>query len=37
MWNEETNEVRWMTAWDTQEADISEFVKLIKSSLSLNI
>jgi len=37
MWNEETNEVRWMTAWDTQEVDIREFVKLIKSSLSLNI
>jgi len=33
MWNEETNEVRWMTAWDTQEEDIRLFVELIKQSL----
>jgi len=29
-WNEETNEVRWMTSWDTQETDISSFVVLLK-------
>jgi threonine aldolase len=33
MWNEETNEVRWMTAWDTGESDIQQFVKLIRSNL----
>ncbi len=30
VWNEETNEVRWMTSWDTQEADIIKFVTLLK-------
>ena len=31
IWNEHTNEVRWMTSWDTTESDIIDFVKLIKS------
>lgn len=30
VWNEETNEVRWMTSWDTQEVDIIKFVSLLK-------
>jgi threonine aldolase len=29
-WNEETNEVRWMTSWDTQEADVISFALLLK-------
>ena len=30
VWNEETNEVRWMTSWDTQESDIIKFVTFLK-------
>ncbi len=33
IWNEDTNEVRWMTSWDTQEADIISFVLLLKKLL----
>lgn len=29
-WNENTNEVRWMTSFDTTEDDIKQFVKKIK-------
>jgi threonine aldolase len=31
MWDEHRSEVRWMTAFDTQEEDIRNFVALIKS------
>lgn len=30
VWDEHTNEVRWMTSWDTQEEDIYGFVALVK-------
>lgn len=33
MWNEFTNEVRWMTSWDTTEEDIYAFVALLKKCL----
>lgn len=33
VWDEDRNEVRWMTSWDTTEADIAEFVTLIKNLL----
>lgn len=33
IWNEDTNEVRWMTSWDTQEADIYTFTILLKKLL----
>jgi len=33
-WNPATGEVRWMTAWDTTEADIDTFVAAIASELS---
>jgi len=33
-WNPATGEVRWMTAWDTTEADIDAFVTAIASELS---
>ncbi|MDP4208009.1 MAG: low specificity L-threonine aldolase [Bacteroidota bacterium] len=29
-WNEHTNEVRWMTSWDTQETDIIAFTNLLQ-------
>jgi threonine aldolase len=32
-WNEETNEYRWMTSWDTTEEDINNFVELLKEEL----
>jgi threonine aldolase len=32
-WNEATSEYRLMTSWDTTEADIDEFVKLLKKEL----
>ncbi len=35
VWNEERNEVRWMTSFDTQEKDIDEFVELIKEKIEL--
>ena len=34
MWNEARNEVRWMTAYDTQEEDIYNFIKLLKNLLN---
>ncbi|MCL6590950.1 MAG: low specificity L-threonine aldolase [Firmicutes bacterium] len=33
VWNEDTSEVRLMTAFDTTEADIMDFVKLIKETV----
>lgn len=30
VWNENTNEVRWMCAFDTEEKDVDEFVSLIR-------
>jgi len=30
VWNEHTNEVRWMCAWDTTEQDVLDFVAAIK-------
>ena len=33
VWNGETNEVRWMTAFDTEENDIEEFTQVLKSFL----
>lgn len=33
-WNEMTSEYRLMTAWDTMEEDIEEFVKLLKNELN---
>jgi threonine aldolase len=30
MWDEETSEVRWMTAWDTTAEVIQEFVECIR-------
>jgi threonine aldolase len=34
IWNEETNEVRLMTSWDTQNQDIEDFLSELKSLLS---
>src|SRR6267143_1904584 len=33
VWNEETSEVRFMTSFDTTEADISEFVALVRRTV----
>lgn len=33
-WNEESNEYRWMTSWDTTEKDILDFVRLLKKELN---
>lgn len=33
-WNEVTGEVRWMASWDTQEADIDDFVAAIKDEMT---
>lgn len=33
VWNEHTNEVRWMTSWDTTDDDIDQFVSYIKTLL----
>ena len=33
VWNEATHEVRWMTSWDTTEADIHAFVELVKKTV----
>ncbi|MBQ9469948.1 MAG: low specificity L-threonine aldolase [Bacteroidales bacterium] len=33
IWDEARNEVRWMTSWDTTEADIDRFVNTIKQLL----
>lgn len=30
VWDENKNEVRWMTSWDTQEDDIKSFTKIIR-------
>lgn len=32
IWNETTNEVRWMTAFDTTEEDINQFIALLRES-----
>ncbi|MEJ2636852.1 MAG: low specificity L-threonine aldolase [Calditrichia bacterium] len=34
MWDEENSEVRWMTAFDTTEEDIDNFVKVIRETVS---
>lgn len=34
MWDEHTNEARWMTSWDTTEEDIELFVQKIKRLLA---
>ena len=31
IWNENTNEVRWMCAFDTEEKDVEEFISLIRN------
>jgi threonine aldolase len=33
-WNPATGEVRWMTSWDTTEADIDTFVAAIADQLA---
>jgi threonine aldolase len=33
VWNEDTNEVRWMTSFDTEPSDIAEFVTCLSSLL----
>ena len=33
VWQEHSNEVRWMCAWDTTEQDVANFVAAIKSAL----
>ena len=33
-WNEEMSEYRLMTSWDTEKADIEDFIKLLKKELS---
>lgn len=33
VWNEQTSEVRWMTSFDTTEAEIDDFVKTIRELL----
>ncbi|HEV2883223.1 MAG TPA: beta-eliminating lyase-related protein, partial [Pyrinomonadaceae bacterium] len=33
VWNEQTSEVRFMTSFDTTEADIADFVALVKKTL----
>jgi threonine aldolase len=33
IWNENENEVRWMTSWDTKREDIEAFVRHIKKLL----
>jgi threonine aldolase len=30
IWNAETSEVRWMTAWDTTEADVEAFAQAVR-------
>ena len=30
VWDEQTHEVRWMTAWDTTEEDVDEFVAAVR-------
>jgi len=34
VWNEERGEVRWMTSFDTTEADIENFVLVLKKLLT---
>ncbi len=34
LWNEELNEARWMTSWDTEPHDIDQFVKKIVLALN---
>ena len=36
VWNDETNEVRWMTSYDTEESDIEGFSQIIKNILGLD-
>jgi threonine aldolase len=31
IWNENSNEVRWMCAFDTEEKDVDEFISLIRT------
>ena len=33
VWNEHTNEVRWMCAWDTTQKDVADFVAAIKRAI----
>ena len=33
VWNEKTNEVRWMCSWDTTEQDVLDFVAAIKRAI----
>ncbi len=35
VWDEERSEVRWMTSFDTAEADVDEFVSAIREAVSL--
>jgi len=35
VWNEETDEVRWMTSFDTSQADIDGFVSAVKEVINL--
>jgi threonine aldolase len=34
VWDERTGEVRWMTAWDTTEADVDGFAAAIRAACS---
>jgi threonine aldolase len=33
VWNEETSEVRFMTSFDTTEADIADFIALVRKTV----
>lgn len=37
VWNEEANEIRWMTSYDTEESDINDFIRIIKKNLDNKI
>jgi threonine aldolase len=34
VWNPETSEVRWMTAWDTTEDDVEQFARAVREVLA---
>ncbi len=37
VWNEAIHEVRWMTSFDTTEADVEAFVEAIRQSLAAQV
>ena len=34
MWDEAANQVRWLCSWDTTEAEIDDFIDLVKQALT---